>query len=120
MVKADCFRFRLRDRSASPEFVASFLSSAVARGLISEIARGSTRDRINLSAATSIPIPVPPLAEQKDIVETLAIQLGVMNITRTRSIEMIERLKERRSALITAAVTGQIDVTDPALTKAAA
>ena len=54
--------------------------------------------------------PCPPLTEQLSIVHFLdaeVLKLGQLKIEATRAITL---LKERRSALITAAVTGQIDV----------
>jgi type I restriction enzyme S subunit len=65
--KADCFRVRIHpliDRT----FIRHYLNSPVARVLAAEENHGMTRERINLGAAKSLPIPVPPLAEQKRIV----------------------------------------------------
>ena len=57
-----------------------------------------------------IPIPIPPRAEQQQITRyilDLANRIDKMCTTTERTIAL---LKERRAALITAAVTGQIDV----------
>jgi type I restriction enzyme, S subunit len=54
--------------------------------------------------------PIPPLAEQQEIsacVDTQAARLGELQ---RKADSTIELLNERRSALISAAVTGQIDV----------
>lgn len=53
---------------------------------------------------------IPPLDEQKRIVTFLDMELGKLDILRDHSHRAINLLKERRSALISAAVTGQIDV----------
>lgn len=58
----------------------------------------------------SIELPVPPLHEQLAIIEMLDIQTARLDSLADKTERSIERLKERRSALITAAVTGQIDL----------
>jgi|694.fasta_scaffold134284_2 type I restriction enzyme S subunit len=65
--KADCFRLRLH-RLINRFFVCQFLNSPVAKSFAAEENHGMTRERINLGNAKSIPIPLPPLAEQHRIV----------------------------------------------------
>ncbi|WP_082874821.1 restriction endonuclease subunit S [Burkholderia sp. MSMB1589WGS] len=58
----------------------------------------------------SFVVPVPPVNEQSDIVafvEAECMKLDALDVEGRRSIDL---LKERRSALIAAAVTGKIDV----------
>lgn len=56
--------------------------------------------------------PRPPLAEQQAIARFLDVEFRKLNGLTTAAARAISLLKERRSALITAAVTGQIDVRD--------
>ncbi|MGK5022764.1 restriction endonuclease subunit S [Janthinobacterium sp. LB2P10] len=56
----------------------------------------------------------PDLAEQHAIAEYLDCVLNRMNMLISTTESSIELLKERRSALITAAVTGQIDLRETA------
>lgn len=55
-------------------------------------------------------IPLPSLDEQKLICDFLAISIEKIEKTKCKVIEIINRLKEYRSALITNAVTGKIKV----------
>lgn len=55
-------------------------------------------------------LPVPPREEQNAIVDAIEQMRSRLSIVQTKTIASIDRLKEYRSALITAAVTGQIDV----------
>ena len=55
----------------------------------------------------------PPLAEQREIVEYLDERLSSMNAVRAEVARGTMLLAERRTALISAAVTGQIDVRQP-------
>lgn len=52
----------------------------------------------------------PPMDEQLHIVDVLAQEMERIDTLIGTSERSIELLKERRSALITAAVTGQIDL----------
>jgi type I restriction enzyme S subunit len=55
-------------------------------------------------------IALPPLAEQRAIVAHLDEKCGKIDQLKAKAERGIELLKERRSALISAAVTGKIDV----------
>src|SRR5690625_4778407 len=71
---------------------------------------GSTHKTIYQPTAAAIRIPVPPVEEQREIVSYLGDQLPHLDTLITKAEEHIALAKERRSALITAAVTGQFDV----------
>ena len=55
-------------------------------------------------------VPVPPLAEQKAIATYLATETSKFDTLAAEAQRAIDLLQERRTALISAAVTGQIDV----------
>ena len=57
-----------------------------------------------------LPIALPPLAEQREIVRYISRAASSLQSVRTATEQTIALLKERRSALIAAAVTGQVDV----------
>ena len=71
---------------------------------------GSTRDKLTQSAMNSIPIPMPPVDEQDSIGRHLAAADAGLAGLGSECQLAIDLLRERRSALISAAVTGQIDV----------
>jgi len=56
------------------------------------------------------PLIIPPLAEQHEIVKTLSTQLQWFDVLAAEAFRGVEMLTERRAALISAAVTGKIDV----------
>lgn len=71
---------------------------------------GSTKGAITCEQIAELPIPVPPLEEQQAIADHIDKVLDRINRIADKATNAIERLTEYRSALITAAVTGQIDV----------
>jgi type I restriction enzyme S subunit len=54
--------------------------------------------------------PVPPISEQEEIVEYVAKAVSKLEEMSRKTQKAVELLQERRSALISAAITGQIDV----------
>lgn len=74
-----------------------FSQSAAQPGLAVEFLKGLT-------------IPVPPFDEQKVIADFLSVESLQMKAVAEKLSDAIEKLQEYRSALITAAVTGKIDV----------
>ncbi|MEJ6549479.1 restriction endonuclease subunit S [Corynebacterium sp. USCH3] len=61
-----------------------------------------------------IAIPVPPIRKQQEIVSFVSEQISRIDELISESEELIDLSQERRAALITAAVTGQIDVREEA------
>lgn len=114
LVKADCYRFRLDPQKAFSKFFA-FLLSATSKAECGFMATGATRDRLNLGLASSRVVAFPPsVEEQKEIVAYIESKVRQINLLLSRTERSIELLKEHRAALITAAVTGKIDVREAA------
>lgn len=114
IVKADCYRFRLNPGKALSSFVALSLS-ATASAECGFMATGATRDRLNLGLASSRIVAVPPtIDEQRTIVVDIQAKTASIDLLVQKTQLSIDLLKKRRSALITAAVTGQIDLRESA------
>jgi type I restriction enzyme S subunit len=67
-------------------------------------------DNLNTSILSRVPVPVPPASEQLSISTFLDRKVGKLDALVAEAQSTIDLLKERRSALISAAVTGKIDV----------
>lgn len=78
--------------------------------------QGITWDRLRLywDGFRDIFMPLPPLAEQDAILEAVQTETAKIDRLRTATQHSITLLKERRGALIAAAVTGQIDIPEVA------
>ncbi|WP_313453814.1 restriction endonuclease subunit S [Pseudomonas rhodesiae] len=106
------YRLRLSTERAAPEFLALYLGSSAPREQIELAASGASDSMQNISQSVvmDMPISLPPLGEQEAILQFLGSTLKnsdelVAKVTSQRYL-----LQERRSALISAAVTGKIDV----------
>lgn len=71
---------------------------------------GSTHQTIYQPIAAAISVVVPPIDEQREIVAYIDRQTSQIDALIAKAEELIGLARERRAALITAAVTGQIDV----------
>jgi type I restriction enzyme S subunit len=78
------------------------------------ICRGGTRDRVSRSMLGAIRVQKPPLPEQRAIATFLYRETARIDALIAKVRDAIERLKELRTALISAAVTGKIDVREEA------
>ena len=73
-------------------------------------ALGATIKGINIRDLKRALIPVPPKSEQKRISSVLDIETAGFDTLSARVHEAVDHLREFRTALISAAVTGKIDV----------
>jgi len=71
--------------------------------------------RVQQPDLDNMPMPVPPLGEQAAIADRIDRTIAKIDAMITETNSLIGLAKERRSALITAAVTGQIDVRSAAV-----
>lgn len=93
-----------------PSFLRYALTAAEARHTIESTLIGSTFRRINVSAIRALPVPIPPSAEQHRIAAYLDEQTGKIDVLVGEVERFIGLARERRSTLIAAAVTGQVDL----------
>lgn len=73
-------------------------------------ANGSTKGGLTVSLLRAIRVERPSLANQRRIAESLAVEVENIAKTVKHARRAIDLARERRAALISAAVTGKIDV----------
>lgn len=93
------------------EFAYFYLSS-LTQGLRDRIKQGSGQPNLNTDIVKGISIPLPPSDEIEKIVEYIHKLRAHYRQLESKAIHGIALLKERKTALISAAVTGKIDVRD--------
>ena len=97
-------------KSLHVEFLRRFLDASYEWLRFDSKGVGSTKGAITCEQLSNTKISVPPRAEQEAIVDWIRRRTERFNQLHLQTQRSIDLLKERRSALITAAVTGQIDV----------
>jgi type I restriction enzyme S subunit len=91
-------------------FLVYLLTSKAHLEHIEAVARGGTRDRISRAMLGAVRLPCPPVAEQRRIAYHLDSACAKLDALTGAAETAIVRLTEYRQALISAAVTGKINV----------
>ena len=98
------------NESCDPYFILNYMRS---RNFLEAVTLNwsfGTQQNIGMGVVENLSVPVPPRNEQSQIVRALAVQLTGLESLAAEAETAIALLAERRSALISAAVTGKIDV----------
>lgn len=90
-------------------FMGRYLASETGQRFLL-LAQYGLKQGLGLDDIKSVSMPVPPVDEQEEIALTIDHWSGQMNQLMSHAQTVIALLQERRAALISAAVTGQIDV----------
>jgi type I restriction enzyme S subunit len=104
------YRLTLREGTIDGRFLGYFLTLPEGRGQVEADARGTSGSMVKISQEHIKDwwIPLPPLDEQVAIVSQVGREAGALDKLRSATERTIALLKERRAALIAAAVTGKI------------
>ncbi|MFN0153436.1 MAG: restriction endonuclease subunit S [Gaiella sp.] len=105
-----CLRLRVRNERLLPEYLLLLLRTKALRDYFELASVGSTMDNLSAEIILAAPAILPSAADQRQIVEFA----GLAFARSTRLQHLLETqtslLREHRQALVTAAVTGQLDV----------
>jgi len=93
-----------------PQYLRLFTQTHTYLEWVGQVTIQSTIQNVNAERYASLAVPLPPAAEQATIVGFVDDQVSQIDASAVTIGRAIELLSEYRSALITAAVTGQIDV----------
>lgn len=105
------FAVRPNPRKLDSYFLGALISSLHGKHYFTSTSSQTTNlATTNSTKLGSFPTLLPPTNEQKLIVEKISTQANLISRTRDAIASSIATLREYRSALISAAVTGKIDV----------
>jgi len=113
LCSADMYGLTSR-KGDSHRYLMYFMLALPFHSFASEMSARVKMPKINRDELGSAPWLRPPLAEQRAIADHLDRETAKIDALIAKAERFIELARERRSALITAAVTGQIDVTEGA------
>ena len=96
----------------APAYIDALVGLPVFAQEVTRYSKGvwSSRLRLYPEGFFEVHLPVPPQEEQRAVVEHIARETAKLDAVRAATERTIALLKERRSALIAAAVTGQLDM----------
>lgn len=102
----------IRRGSYNSDWLCAAMNVWVGRQQVDLASYGAAQKQFNVSDAIEFVFPVPPINEQNDIADFVQKTLNKFDDLTQKAFKQIELLQERRTALISAAVTGKIDVRD--------
>ena len=92
------------------DYCYQLINSDGVRAELSLESKGSTMDNLNTEVLGKLRVPFPPIEEQTQILSYIQIIQDRFTSLFTSAAKQIVLLQERRTALISAAVTGKIDL----------
>lgn len=107
---SDSMMLRPSKSTVHPKYLWWFLQSPPAHEQLERFAVGSTVVGLNQRTLRLVQLPVPSLEEQKAISADLNRATAAIGSAMSVAKRSVELARERRAALISAAVTGKIDV----------
>ena len=110
------YRLRLLDDRLDGQYLNHFFTSPKGREQIESDARGTSNSMVKISQEhiKNWWLPLPPIDEQRAIVAHIATETAKLDALRMATERTIALLKERRAALIAAAVTGRLHIPEAA------
>ncbi|MCL5887468.1 MAG: restriction endonuclease subunit S [Actinobacteria bacterium] len=103
-------RVRPNQRRVAPEFLQLLISQQGSRDWLSLQSVGATMDNLNEGILARLPVAAPDVVEQRSIIRRIGADVCKVDDLVERTRRSIDLLREYRTALISAAVTGQIDI----------
>lgn len=106
------YRLQIDNKQCAPEFLVCYLNADKARGRIELEASGASSSMLNIAQSTilDLKLPLASRREQDAIVGHIDSERTKLDALVAEAEQAISLLQERRTALISAAVTGKIDV----------
>ncbi len=99
-----------KTKKASSEFLCLQMNSEVCRSQYTVGTSGAIQQHFNVETAQNLILCDPPLDEQAEIVSHCQKIIEKHNLLIQKAFVQIEKLQEYRQSLITAAVTGKLEV----------
>ncbi|MDN5683705.1 restriction endonuclease subunit S [Corynebacterium glyciniphilum] len=103
-------RVRVDRGRLEPRYLRGALEVCRGSGFFEANNRTATLPSLSREVLGALVIPLPPLVEQREIADHLDRETAKIDALIAKAERFIELAQERRAALITAAVTGQIEI----------
>lgn len=125
IAQAECAGFniaravaKLPIREVNAEYVFLWLSSSTAIQLMKQSSREVARPTLNIEQLAEIPVPLPPLEEQTEIVRRINQLLGIADRLEARHETANSQVEKLTQSILAKAFRGELVPTEAALAKA--
>jgi type I restriction enzyme S subunit len=110
LVSYSCVTLKTNNSKVSGLYLFQYMKSDAFRQGVENQINTNTQGNVGIKDLQNVKIVAPPIDEQSSIVSVLTAETSKLDALTQEATRAIELLKERRTALISAAVTGKIDV----------
>lgn len=112
VVASSLIIIRADKEKALPAFMDLLLQSSLVKEQVEIFVKGAALRRLSIQNLEKVFGIFPTMSEQQIISDYIYAQLNRLDVLESKAVVQIQLLEERRTALISAAVTGKIDVRD--------
>jgi type I restriction enzyme, S subunit len=100
-----------------PHYACIFINSSTGRAHVNEVKVGIAQSHFNIGAARKTPLPLPPLAEQREIVRQVSTLLSGVDKVEGRTASTTASAGNLTQAILTKAFRGELVLTEAELAR---
>jgi type I restriction enzyme S subunit len=108
MVTPDVIKISVNSAAILTKFFMHYMNSNIARRFATGVAFGTTRQRVTLPIFREMPVPLPPLSEQRQIVAEVERRLSVIEEIEATVEANLARADRLRQSVLARAFSGQL------------
>ncbi|MEN6346415.1 MAG: restriction endonuclease subunit S [Armatimonadia bacterium] len=114
LINYHLMRLRLQPQTVIPAYFVVYVRGAdTVRDYVREVNHGATRDGINTEQLLSMPVALPPLSEQAEIVAEVERRLSVVDEIEMETTAGLKRAAHLRQSILKRAFEGRLVPQDP-------
>ncbi|AUB84689.1 hypothetical protein THSYN_07865 [Candidatus Thiodictyon syntrophicum] len=113
IITADCIKVRCWPGLMEPAFLSAIINSYIGRQQIGPITQGVAQKKVSLGRFSFIALPLPPVDEQRKILEWLAAAEGEIGAQEVAVLLALKKSAAQRQNILKAAFSGQLVPQDP-------
>jgi len=113
IITADCIKWTLPLALSQRYFFVYSINSSLVRGQILGITKGVAQLKVSLERFKSVAVPLPPLAEQEQIVTEVEQRLSVVSQLEATVEANLKRAERLRQSILKEAFAGRLVPQDP-------
>ena len=102
-----------RPRSGISDFLGIYFQTEICRKLMLGMSTGSAQGVINTKAVSKVPIPIPPVEEQPQIIQEVERYLSIIEKTELSANQWIAQTSVLKQSILSAAFTGKLVAQNP-------
>lgn len=108
VITADCIRLKVNPEIVNVKLLSLFIESSLIRSLIKERTAGVAQQKISLQKFRSMPLPIPPLNEQEEIVRRVESLFAYAERLQARYQNARAQVGRLTSVLLAKAFSGKL------------